>query len=155
MIAEESATTRKVLAAVPDETSDYRPAEKSMTGAELAAHIALSDMWFLKGIIAGQFGQEDQPKLKPSEALAAYDAGMPDLIARLKQLTPEQLVAPTTFFAWTNPLVTYLAFYLNHSIHHRGQLSSYLRPMGSKVPSIYGGSADEPFEMPQEATAKA
>jgi uncharacterized damage-inducible protein DinB len=40
---------------------------------------------------------------------------------------------------------------MSHSIHHRGQLSAYLRPMGAKVPSIYGGSADEPFD----ATAKA
>jgi uncharacterized damage-inducible protein DinB len=40
----------------------------------------------------------------------------------------------------------------NHSIHHRGQLATYLRPMGAKVPRIYGGSADEPMELP--ATAK-
>jgi uncharacterized damage-inducible protein DinB len=43
------------------------------------------------------------------------------------------------------PAVMYLQFMLNHSIHHRGQLSAYLRPMGAKVPSIYGGSFDEPM----------
>jgi uncharacterized damage-inducible protein DinB len=43
------------------------------------------------------------------------------------------------------PNVTYLGFANNHSIHHRGQLAAYLRAMGSKVPAIYGGSADEPF----------
>jgi uncharacterized damage-inducible protein DinB len=47
--------------------------------------------------------------------------------------------------------VQFLGLVSNHSIHHRGQLSSYLRPMGSKVPKIYGGSADEPFEMPASA----
>jgi uncharacterized damage-inducible protein DinB len=45
----------------------------------------------------------------------------------------------------------YLQFMLMHLSHHRGQLSTYLRPMGSKVPSIYGGSADEPFQMPAKA----
>ena len=46
----------------------------------------------------------------------------------------------------TQPNVTYLGFANNHGIHHRGQLAAYLRAMGSKVPSIYGGSADEPFQ---------
>jgi uncharacterized damage-inducible protein DinB len=44
------------------------------------------------------------------------------------------------------PVVFYLTFVNNHSIHHRGQLAAYLRPMGSKVPAIYGGSADEPWQ---------
>ena len=43
------------------------------------------------------------------------------------------------------PAAFYLAFLNNHSIHHRGELATYLRPMGSKVPAIYGGSYDEPF----------
>jgi len=47
-------------------------------------------------------------------------------------------------FQWPN--VSYLGFANNHSVHHRGQLASYLRAMGSKVPAIYGGSADEPFQ---------
>ena len=47
---------------------------------------------------------------------------------------------------FNNSAVTYLPFMLNHSIHHRGQLSAYLRPMGGKVPNIYGGSYDEPMQ---------
>jgi uncharacterized damage-inducible protein DinB len=53
------------------------------------------------------------------------------------------------------PAVVYLQLMVNHSIHHRGQLSAYLRPMGAKVPAIYGGSADEPITIPQAAEAKA
>ena len=49
------------------------------------------------------------------------------------------------------PAVTFLNFMNVHAIHHRGQLSAYLRPMGAKVPKIYGGSADEPFQMPANA----
>jgi uncharacterized damage-inducible protein DinB len=59
---------------------------------------------------------------------------------------PEQLTTPVDFLgAFNFPAVLYLSFVNNHSIHHRGQLSVYLRPMGAKVPSIYGGSADEPW----------
>jgi uncharacterized damage-inducible protein DinB len=43
------------------------------------------------------------------------------------------------------PAATYLGLLIKHSVHHRGQLSAYLRPMGGKVPAIYGGSADEPM----------
>jgi uncharacterized damage-inducible protein DinB len=61
-------------------------------------------------------------------------------------MTAEQLATPVDFLGVFNlPAVFYLGFVNNHSIHHRGQLAAYLRPMGSKVPSIYGGSADEPM----------
>jgi uncharacterized damage-inducible protein DinB len=53
------------------------------------------------------------------------------------------------------PAVLYLGFLNNHTIHHRGELSTYLRPMGSKVPSIYGGSYDEPFQAPAAAVNAA
>src|SRR5260370_32383543 len=67
-------------------------------------------------------------------------------IARIAQMTPEQLITPVEFFGVFNlPAAFYLAFLNNHSIHHRGEFATYLRPMGSKVPSIYGGSYDEPF----------
>jgi uncharacterized damage-inducible protein DinB len=154
-IEQESATTRRVLAAVADDRADYKPDEKSMSGAELAAHIAGTDVWFLEGIVNGGFSKPEMPPTtpKPSESLVYYDAKVPGLIARLKELTGEQLAKDAKFYIWNHPIVTYLSFYQSHSIHHRGQLSTYLRPMGSKVPSIYGGSADEPMEMPQEASA--
>jgi uncharacterized damage-inducible protein DinB len=155
MIEDESATTRKVLAAVPDDGSDYKPDARSKSGAELAAHIAFTDIWFLKGILAGEFGGPEDPPTtpRPSEALTVYNAEIPRLIAGLKNLTGEQLAKPVTFYAWTHPMIVYFSWYLNHSIHHRGQLSAYLRAMGSRVPSIYGGSADEPFEMPDAAVS--
>jgi len=61
-------------------------------------------------------------------------------------MTPAQLATPVDFDdVCKMPAVFYLGFVNNHSVHHRGQLAAYLRPMGSKVPSIYGGSADEPW----------
>ena len=65
---------------------------------------------------------------------------------RIRAMTPAQLATPVDFDGVCKMLaVFYLGFVNNHSVHHRGQLAAYLRPMGSKVPSIYGGSADEPW----------
>jgi uncharacterized damage-inducible protein DinB len=66
---------------------------------------------------------------------------------RVRKLSPEQLMKPIEFFGVFNlPAAFYMGFLNNHSIHHRGQLAAYLRPMGSKCPSIYGGSYDEPWQ---------
>jgi len=85
-----------------------------------------------------------------AELVKWYDSNMNRAIGRVRGMTPEHLCTPVDFYGVFNmPAVFYLAFVNNHSIHHRGQLSGYLRPMGSKVPSIYGGSADEPWPGPQ------
>jgi uncharacterized damage-inducible protein DinB len=65
----------------------------------------------------------------------------------VKAMTPEQLSTPVDFAGvFTLPVYMYLEFAKSHSIHHRGALAVYLRPMGAKVPSIYGGSYDEPWQ---------
>jgi uncharacterized damage-inducible protein DinB len=141
-------TTRRVLAAVPDEQAEYRPHSTNMSAQQLAAHIAFTDIWFLESIIKGAFenpGDSGAASLKPSEVLAAYDAKMPRLLEEVKNVGAEQLATKTSFFMFNLPLVAYLQFAQKHTIHHRGQMSVYLRPMGAKVPSIYGGSADEPM----------
>jgi uncharacterized damage-inducible protein DinB len=62
----------------------------------------------------------------------------------VQAMTAEQLLTPVEFFGMFNyPAAMYLNFLYGHSVHHRGELAVYLRPMGSKVPSIYGPSADE------------
>jgi len=147
-IETEAQTTRKLMAAVPNDKCDYNPSPKCMDARKLVSHLARTEVWFLRSMVKGEFSMEPSDDFKsPAEALAYYDAEMPAAIAEVKKLTPEQLAKPVQFFAWTNPNVTYAQFMLKHSIHHRGQLSAYLRPMGAKVPAIYGGSADEPFEV--------
>jgi uncharacterized damage-inducible protein DinB len=139
----EVATTRKVLAAVPAETSGYKPSDKCMSGLELAIHIAAAEAFFLQGVVNGAFTWE-QPDLKtPAEVVAWYDAKVPGLLEQAAALSGEQLAKKIKFAIWEEPAVTYLGLSLKHGIHHRGQLSAYLRPMGAKVPSIYGPSADE------------
>ena len=101
----------------------------------------------------------DTPEHKPqtsAEVVAWYDENLKRGLARMAEMTAEQLVTPVEFFGVFNmPAVMYLAFLNNHSIHHRGELATYLRPMGSKVPAIYGGSYDEPFVPPVSAETAA
>jgi uncharacterized damage-inducible protein DinB len=88
--------------------------------------------------------------------VAWYDERMKQGAARVAAMTPEQLLTPVDFMgAFNFPVVLYLGFLNNHSIHHRGELATYLRPMGSKVPSIYGGSYDEPLQPPVPAETAA
>ena len=147
-IAREAECTKKVIAAVPDAKSDYRPDPHARTAKELAWHIANTDIQFLDGIAELRFDMAS-PDKKPetsAEVVAWYDENIKRGIARVQELTAEQLLTPVEFFGVFNlPAVLYLGFLNNHSIHHRGELATYLRPMGSKVPSIYGGSYDEPF----------
>jgi uncharacterized damage-inducible protein DinB len=152
-IEDEFGTTKKVLAAIPEDKKDYRPHPVAKTALELAWHTVLSDLWFIQGVARGEFAME-QPTLPAEIASVAdlvshYDSQMGPLISAAKAFTDEQLLKPISFFGVMNqPAVTYLSFLLMHTIHHRGQISTYLRAMGAKVPSIYGGSADEPFQPP-------
>lgn len=147
----EAETTKKVLSAVPAGKGDYRPHPASRSALELAWHLAASEIWFLEGISRADFSSPEPPippEIKSgSDVKAWYDKKFAESLASLSKLTAEQLAAPTDFFGvYKFPLVTYLDFSIRHSVHHRGQLSTYLRPMGAKVPNIYGGSLDEPFE---------
>jgi uncharacterized damage-inducible protein DinB len=148
-------TTRKVIAAVPQDKSDYKPDPKSMTARELAFHIAGADVFFLDAVINGKFDMSaEQPKTPDTiqEILSWYDSNFTDRVAKLKALSTDELTRQVAFFTVMEaPAVMFLNIMLMHMSHHRGQLTTYLRPMGSKVPSIYGGSADEPFQMPAKA----
>ena len=149
-LAREMETTKKVIGAVLDEKRDFRLDRKARPAWELAWHIASSDVQMTDEIADQKFSMEPRFKDEPkniAEMVKWYDTNMNRAMARVKALTPEQLCTPVDFYGVFNmPAVFYLSFVNNHSIHHRGQLSAYLRPMGSKVPSIYGGSADEPWK---------
>jgi uncharacterized damage-inducible protein DinB len=155
-IVREAEVTKKVIAAVPDAASSYKPDPNARTAKELAWHLANTDIQFLNGIADLKFNMQN-PEHKPetsAEVVAWYDQNLDRGVARIAAMTPEQLLTPINFFGVFNlPAVLYLGFLNNHSIHHRGELATYLRPMGSKVPSIYGGSYDEPFQPPTGASA--
>ena len=154
-ITREAEITKKVIAAVPDAASSYKPDANARTAKDLAWHIANTDIQFLDGIADLKFNMET-PEVKPqnsAEVVAWYDENVKRGVARIAAMSGEQLLTPVEFFGVFNlPAVLYLGFLNNHSIHHRGELATYLRPMGSKVPSIYGGSYDEPFQPPSAVT---
>ena len=159
-LAGEMEITKKVMAAVPDAKSDYRHDPNGRTAWELAWHLANTDVQFMNGIADLNFKmQSPKPEDKPkttAELVEWYDANFKSAADRVAALTAEQLLTPVNFRGMFNfPAVFYLGFLNNHCIHHRGELATYLRPMGSKVPRIYGGSFDEPLPAPQPATGAA
>jgi uncharacterized damage-inducible protein DinB len=147
-IAEEAKITRRVIAAIPEDKVGFKLGEKGWEAGKIARHIVYSEAWFAQSIVDGQFGAEEEPAGLSTVAaiLKWYDETVPALTAKVGELSAEQLLKPMDFFgAFNMPAVMYLSFWSNHSIHHRGYLAAYLRAMNAHVPSIYGGSADEPF----------
>jgi uncharacterized damage-inducible protein DinB len=156
-LTNELQATRKVLAAIPDSKREYKPDPNARTAGELAWHLASSDVQMLDEIADGKFVMDarfkDEPK-NSAELASWYENNFPRAIERVRAMSAEQLLTPVDFYgAFNLPVVFYLAFVNNHSIHHRGQLATYLRPMGSKCPAIYGGSYDEPWQGVQTQTA--
>ena len=144
----ESRTTKKILEAVPADKSDYRPDAISKSAIELVRHIAAADNRFVESVITGVFDTNpamipDNVKT-PAEIASWYEQRYAKNFDALTKLTGEQLVKIVDFRGmFQRPAVTFLMMGLHHTVHHRGQLSSYLRCMGAKVPSIYGESYDD------------
>src|SRR6266404_9370398 len=139
----ESGTTKKLLEAVPSGRGEYRPDPASRTAMELTRHIAAADNRFVETAINGVFDTNPamipEKAKTPAEIAAWYEERYAKNIEALTEVSGEQLAKIVDFrgmFQW--PAVKFLMFGLHHTIHHRGQLSSYLRCMGAKVPAIYG-----------------
>jgi uncharacterized damage-inducible protein DinB len=145
----EFAITGKVVAAIP-ENSEYRPDPKARTAQELAWHLVNSEVQMLEEVADLKFTMEPRFADEPKTVAAMrqwYEQHFPAAVARVRKMTSAQLLTPVDFYGVMKlPVFQYLPMIVKHSVHHRGQLATYLRPMGSKVPGIYGGSADEPWE---------
>jgi uncharacterized damage-inducible protein DinB len=142
----ESQTTKKVLEAVPADKADYRPDPISKTAMDLVTHIANTDQWFVEAVLNGTF--QPGPRIPetaktPAEIAAWYEGHYAKNLEALTKATPEQLQKVVDCRGrFQQPAMLFLMTGLHHTIHHRGQLSSYLRSMGAKVPAIYGESYD-------------
>ena len=148
-------TTARVIAAIPDGNKDWKPDAKSRSAWELAVHLAGADVWFLDSILDGRFGRDADAEAKlraaaptPERLADWYTHTFPGRLEQVLALPDHKFTDIIEFFGMKIPAVVYLTFALVHGVHHRGQLSGYLRPMGGKVPSIYGGSADEVWPGP-------
>jgi uncharacterized damage-inducible protein DinB len=111
-----------------------------------------SEIWFADWLRTGEMGQEVEPPATKEAIIARFEKDVPAAMDKVEAMTGEQLARQMPFFGMFNySAVLYLTFWSAHTIHHRGQLSTYLRALNAHVPSIYGGSADEPFEIPATA----
>ena len=144
----EMKTTLRVFGAVPEARLDYRPDGKSKTGLGLLRHITLEDEWLLNCIANGAFTPPPDDSdgcgiMNPADAVTRYKEKIPAALGRVRAMSGEKLAGVIDMFGKIKaPGVNFLAMALKHSVHHRGQLSTYLRPMGGKVPGIYGPTAD-------------
>jgi uncharacterized damage-inducible protein DinB len=144
----EMQTTLRVLSAVPNDGLAYQPDSKSKTGLGLLRHITLEDEWLLNSIADGAFAPPPDDSdacgiMNAADAVAHYKTKVPAALERLRAMSGEQLGSMIDLLGMIQaPGVNFLAMTIKHSVHHRGQLSAYLRAMGGNVPGIYGPSAD-------------
>lgn len=140
----ESKTTRTVLARIP-EGSDYRPDPKSRTAQEIAWQIVCEEKMIIDALESGT--AEWAPAPAPPTAkdvLEAYEQQSAAMESRWKALPDAKWGGTLAFFGSQRPAAPMAWSFLFDIVHHRGQITTYLRPMGSTVPQIYGPSGDEP-----------
>jgi uncharacterized damage-inducible protein DinB len=153
----EMGTTRRLLERLPEAEFEWRPHDKSMSLGQLADHLSNLTGW--ANIIAtstsfdvASVSQDRKPKNPASRAavLARFDEKVAAARGELVSKTDAELLAPWTLKSGTHEVFTMprisaiRSFVLNHTIHHRGQLSVYLRLKNVPLPSMYGPTADEP-----------
>ena len=153
---QESKTTRRLLERVPTEKMDWRPHPKARSLGELAHHIAVSQKRVPAAIQTATYdlasGGDGAVPASAADIVKAFDANVAEAKRLLGGMNDEDLMSVwegqvggrTVFSAPKAGVVR--GILLNHTIHHRGQLSTYLRQIGVTLPSIYGPTADEnPF----------
>lgn len=145
---QEMQTTLRVLEAVPNLRLDYRPDTKGKTGLGLLRHIGLEDSWMLTCIASGTFTPPPDDSdacgiMNSADAVARYKTDVPVALNRVRAMSGDALTSTVNVLdMFQAPAINLLSMALKHSVHHRGQLSSYLRAMGGTVPGIYGPTAD-------------
>lgn len=145
---QEIGTTVRVIEAVPSGHLDYSPDAKSKTALGLVRHLALEDEWLLSCIASGEFTPFPDESdacgiMNASDGAARYKDRVTAALGRVRAVPEDKLSAVIGVPGIMEmPTLDFLSVALKHSIHHRGQLSAYLRAMGGKVPGIYGPSAD-------------
>lgn len=150
----ESKATRKMLEAVPEEKFSWKPHEKSMALGYLASHLADIPNWVTATVETDEldFAASDYKPvnaISKAELLKMFDDSMAKAVECLKKASDETLSGnwkmrsgDTVYFDLPK-LIVLRNFVLSHSIHHRGQLSVYLRLNDIPLPSVYGPTADE------------
>ena len=141
---DESKTTVKVLSRIP-EGSEYRPDPKSRTAKEIAWQIVCEEKMIIDALESGK--AEWAPPPAPAtmrEVVETYETQSNQMLPRWKAISAERWNGTLEFFGKQAPASPMAWSFLFDIVHHRAQITTYLRPMGSTVPQVYGPSADEP-----------
>ncbi len=152
----EMGTTRKLLERVPDDKLAWKPHNRSMALGELASHLGNIPNWGQTILKGPSFDLADAPPNQvPRGSRAAildlFDAAVRDTRALMNQSDAEYMgkwsLKRSGQTAFTMPrIAAFRSFVINHLIHHRGQLTVYLRLNDVPLPSVYGPTADEPVQ---------
>lgn len=152
MLAKELPITLRLMKAYPSGRDDFKPHERSAPASRLAHTFAMGNGVVIKAI-SGELHMPPEFPPAPAtyaEAVASYERGARELLSALEKM-PESRLSETVDFSTGPgqigpvPVGDLLWLMLMDAVHHRGQLSVYVRMAGGKVPSIYGPSADEPW----------
>jgi uncharacterized damage-inducible protein DinB len=151
----EMGTTRRLLDRVPEAEFSWRPHEKSMSLGQLSGHLANIPYWCQIVLDASSFdlavlGEDARPKEPASKValLNEFDGKVARARSLLAGMTDAEFMVPWTLMSGEHEIMTLprisavRTFVMNHSIHHRGQLSVYLRLKNVPLPPIYGPTAD-------------
>ncbi len=150
----EAAVTRKYLERIPEDKYGWKPHERSMTMGRLASHIAETNDWGADIITQDSFSismgdYTPFDTASATELLKVYDEGLAKLLDLLKSTDdatfakPWQMIVDGNVMIEMPKMAVIRAWVINHMVHHRGQLSVYLRENDLPVPATYGPSADE------------
>ena len=146
----ESSAFDRVIGALPQDQFDYRPHARSQSARELVWTLAAESRACSEMIDVGRIDWHNQPPTgTPAELVSGFQQSYEALSERAATLDEKAWNRKVQFLVegammQEPPLGQFLWYLFFDAIHHRGQLSTYIRPMGGKVPSIYGPSGDDP-----------
>ena len=145
---DEAKSTIKVFSRIP-ENSTYKPDPKSRTAQEIAWQIYCEEKLIIEVLESGKLLLWEPVPMRATmkEISALYEKQSDDIVKRWRALPEAKWSASIDFFGRQRPVKDLAWSFLFDIVHHRGQITTYLRPMGSTVPQVYGPSHDEP-DMP-------
>ena len=146
----ETLAFHRVLNALPHDKFEYTPHERSQTAKKIVSTLVGETYACIELIEKGDLNFSQMPDLSPAGQIDAFDKAWEGLLHKV-QTTDEATWNKNGRFMMNGevrmeqPIGQFLWLFFFDAIHHRGQLSTYIRPMGGKVPSIYGPSGDDPM----------
>jgi uncharacterized damage-inducible protein DinB len=146
----ETLAFHRVLNALPQDKFDYTPHEKSQTASKIVWTLIGETHALNELIDKGEFTFKEPPEIPPSRQVEEFGKAWDTLLAKIEQMDEKTWDRTGRFILggqvrMEQPISGFLWLFFFDAIHHRGQLSTYIRPMGGKVPSIYGPSGDDPM----------